>query len=403
MDRRQVVAVVALGTGLLLGGIRPAGSATGSGIWKVIPTPNPGGGSVSNIFFTGVATAGPTDAWAVGIDELNGSRHPLVEHWNGRRWTAMRVPEPPSRQSWFNGVFQFSPTNVWAVGESTDPLFDNQDQRTLVEHWDGTRWSIVPSPNPGVGFGSANVLEAVAGVAANDLWATGWALDPQRNDIQMLFEHYDGTSWKVAPSPSPLGSFQFGMAISALAPGDAWAVGDEAQEKTLAAHWNGQQWTIVPTPSLHDGNSPLNSLTGVTAVSANDVWASAFEGNVNNANFLKPYAEHWDGDRWTLVTTPNQGGEGSRLNAITAVSSTDVWAVGQTQELNGAILTLTQRFDGTRWTTVPSPNPGQVGRLVINSLTSIASAGDGGVVTTGSREIEGQCCLRTLAMITRNG
>src|SRR5205823_7664913 len=179
---------------------------------------------------------------------------------------------------------------------------------------------------------------------------------------------FDGPSWKVAPTPSPIGAEQFGDSIAAVASNDVWAVGNTAAQATLAAHWDGSRWTIVDTPSLHDGNNPLNLLTGVTAVASNDVWASGYEGNVNNRNFMKPYVLHWDGTSWALSLVPNLGGEGSRFNAITALSATDIWGVGQTQELDGSILNLTEQFDGAKWNVVPSPNPGHVGNLIVNSL-----------------------------------
>jgi hypothetical protein len=382
----------------------PAGAGAAEDVWRVIPSPNPGGpGAVSNILFTGVSALGPSSAWGVGFAQIQGHKHPLVERWNGRAWQTVRVPEPPNRQSWFNGVVALSPSNVWAVGESTDPQFDNQDQQTFVEHWDGTAWSIVPSPNPGVGFGAANVLSGVSGVSADDLWAAGWVLDPAKGDIEMLMEHWDGAAWTVAPSPSPLGATQFAFAVTALSSDDAWAVGTDASVANVSAHWDGQRWSLVPTPSLHDGISPLNSLTGVTAAASDDVWASGFEGNVDNRNFMQPYMLHWDGSSWTLEPTPNLGGEGSRLNATVAVSADDVWATGQTQELDGSILTLTQQWDGTAWTTVPSPNPGGVGRITVNSLDAVTNAGNGRVFTLGSQEIPGQCCLRTLALGTDSG
>jgi hypothetical protein len=381
----------------------PAGATTGTGIWKVVPTPNPGGSRVSDITFSAVSAASATDAWAVGIDQFGAYRHPLVERWDGSHWRAVRVPEPTDRQSWFNGVLDLSPTDAWAVGESTSPTADNQDQRTFVEHWDGTAWSIVPSPSPVVGGASGDVLQGIAGTGPADLWATGWVHDDPNNENVLLFEHFDGTAWKALPTPSPPGAEQFGAAITAVASDDVWAVGSNALQTTLAAHWNGRRWSIIPTPSLHDGISPLNALTGVSAVAANDVWASGYEGNVNNQNFMKPYVLHWDGAAWSLVLTPNLGGEGSRLNAATAPSATDVWAVGQTQELDGSILTLTERFDGTTWSVVPSPDPGSVGGLVVNSLSGVAGAGGGVLYAVGAQEISGQCCLRTLALRTNRG
>ena len=381
----------------------PSGATAAGSIWKVVPTPNPGAKKVSNIFFTGVSAASSTDAWAVGIDEINAFRRPLVEHWDGLRWQAVAVPRPPRRQSWFSGVIALSPTDAWAVGESTSAQFDNQKVRTLIEHWDGTSWAIIPSPNPAVGPNDGDLLSGIAGVAPNDLWAVGSEHNDEFNENVLLFEHFDGTSWRVVPTPSPLGAEQFGNSIAAIAPNDVWAVGTNALQATLAAHWDGTRWKIVQTPFLQDGVNPLNSLTGVTAIATDNIWASGYEGNVNNQNFMKPYVLHWDGTKWTLMLIPNLGGEGSRFNAITALSANDVWGVGQTQELDGSILTLTEQFDGTQWTVAPSPDPGVVGDLIVNSLLAVAGFGGRLAFALGTQEMTGHCCQLTLALKTSHG
>jgi hypothetical protein len=378
----------------------PASAAT---VWKLLPTPNPGGSQVSDVTLEGVSAFSATDAWAVGIDQVGSFRVPLAEHWDGTGWQAVSVPKPTNRQAWFSGVVQLSATNAWAVGMSSSPQAQNSQLRTLVEHWNGTAWTMVPSPNPVVGFGADDELNGVAAVSPNDIWAVGSVLDPTAHDNRLLFEHFDGTSWKAVPSPSPPGSEHFASGITAIAHNDVWAVGNSALEKTLAAHWDGTRWSIVDTPSLQDGINPLNDLTGVAAVATDDVWASGFEGNVDNQNFQKPYVLHWDGAQWSLVLTPNLGGEGSRLNAVTTLSATDVWAVGQTQGLDGNILTLTEQFNGSSWSIVTSPSPPGANGFHVDSLSGVASPGSGSVVAVGAREIAGQCCLRTLAIGTTNG
>jgi hypothetical protein len=378
--------------------------ASAASIWTVVPTPNPGGGqAVSDVTFESVSMAGPTEGWAVGIEQVGSLRVPLAEHWDGQAWHAVAAAVPSGRQAWFNGVVDLGPTNAWAVGDSSSPQGSNLAVRTLIEHWNGAAWTIVPSPNPVVGGASGDELDAITAIGPADLWAAGSVHDDVNQDNVLLFAHFDGTSWKAVHTPSPPGSEHFARAITAVASNDVWAVGTVALEETLAAHWNGARWAIVSTPSLHDGISPLNSLTGVTAVASNDVWASGYEGNVDNQNFMEPYVLHWDGSSWTLTPTPNAGGEGSRLNATVALSPSDVWAVGQTQALNGEIFTLTEKFDGTAWKIVPSPSPGGTNGFRLDSLSSVAGVGASGLVAVGAREIAGQCCLRTLALATNAG
>lgn len=383
---------------------RPAGArAAGPAVWHVTPSANPGSQQVSDVTFASVSAAGPSEAFAVGTDQIGSLRRPLVEHSDGTSWTSMPVPKPAGRQAWLNGVVELSPTNAWAVGESSSTDSETDHVRTLIEHWDGATWSIVASPNPAVGGASGDVLTAVDGVAANDIWAVGWAHSEAALDNTLLLEHFDGMSWTVARTPSPPGSEHFANAVVTIAADDAWVVGTVALEQTLAAHWDGSRWRIVPTPSLHDGSSPINSLTGVAATATDDVWASGYEGNVGGANFMKPYALHWSGAAWELGELPNAGGEGSRLNAIVAASATDVWGAGQTQELDGSILTLTERFDGATWSIVPSPSPAGGQPMPVDSLHGVASGGGGALFAVGAREQAGQCCLRTLAIASRSG
>ena len=91
------------------------------------------------------------------------------------------------------------------------------------------------------------------------------------------------------------------------------------------------------------------------------------------------------------------------MNGITALSANDVWAVGQTQELNGVILTFTEQFDGTSWAMVPSPSPPGTNGFRVDSLDGVSSPGGTELITVGAREIAGQCCLRTLALGTTSG
>jgi hypothetical protein len=130
----------------------------------------------------------------------------------------------------------------------------------------------------------------------------------------------------------------------------------------------GSIWQVVPSANSEANQVTNSSFGSVSMRSATDGWAA---GQFMDANALdNPLVEHWDGSRWTqvsapepsLVKTPNTNphGEGSLLSGIAALRANDIWAVGQTQDLNGAIRPLTQKFNGTAWTTIPSPAPGSV-------------------------------------------
>ncbi|MFL6504394.1 MAG: hypothetical protein ACJ8KC_03125, partial [Candidatus Udaeobacter sp.] len=115
----------------------------------------------------------------------------------------------------------------------------------------------------------------------------------------------------------------------------------------------GSGWTVVPSPNT---GSPHNYFYGVAAITSNDVWAVGGYGNLTTQ--AQQLIQHWGGQNWTKVPTPTLPTAYNELQAISAVSSTDVWAVG-----GGDGQTLIEHWDGTSWNVVPNPNPGTFNRF----------------------------------------
>jgi alpha-tubulin suppressor-like RCC1 family protein len=383
------------------GAANHAGAGVSSGppstIWRVPTTPNPKaphGDGLLNDALAGVSAASPADAWSVGtsMDSLNVL--PLAVHWNGSAWQSTSVPlRTGTSAAELRGVDDLAPGDAWAVGVSGG-------DRTLIEHWNGTAWSVVPSPNPETGPGASDELQAIAGTAADDLWAIGSYSNGQTFNA-VLLEHWNGTTWTCFRPPNVTGE-QFGTAVTALASNDVWVVGNQATT-TVSLHWDGTAWKQIATPFLNDGAAPLNLLTGVTAIAANDVWASGYESNVNQLNLRDPYVLHWTGTAWSLVKVPNPGTEGSQLAGITALSASDIWAAGVTLQTDGGSLTLTEHFDGTTWATEPSLDPGQLGPTPANDLNGIARSGAHTLFAVGTQSSPNHCCEFTLAEHANGG
>jgi hypothetical protein len=401
-----------------------ASAATAGSIWQVVPSASPQPHLVTDSSLASVSMASATDGWAVGsFLAANAVGHPLAERWDGTAWSRVAAPVPGGTQAELSGVDALSTSDAWAVGDSANgsPGEGNIDNQPLIEHWNGTAWSIASGVS--LPSGSTGVLNAVGGTGPDDLWAVGYTLNADATIEQVLFEHFDGTGWSQASFPAQSSAcdpnaadcFLLPKAVSADSPDDVWVVGSVLEPNptaNFAAHWNGTAWSVVPAPCLtgqqvtpcSGAANDLNQLSGVVAISPSDAWASGSEGNVNGQNFHVPYVEHWNGTAWSLVKTPNRGGEGSLLNGLTALGSGDIWAVGQTQQLNGAIVPMTDQFNGSGWSVVPSPVPGTAGgRIPDDSLDGAASLAGGLVFAVGARDVPGQCCLRTLALRTAAG
>jgi hypothetical protein len=228
--------------------------------WTQVPSPNP---SSSVNILSGVAAVSATEAWAVGQYFAGASGDStLVLRWNGQNWTQTTAPAPGS-QSVLNAVTATSAGNAWAVGS----FVTSSGPKTLIEHWNGTKWAQVPSPNPAGPLAEIE-LDAVAATSASDAWAVG-AYNTNNTD-KTLIEHWDGHTWKLVPSPNPAPHSRL-VSVAATSAGNAWAVGTRTGtiQQTLILRWNGTAWKLVPSPNPGE----VNALGGVATTSATDVWA----------------------------------------------------------------------------------------------------------------------------------
>jgi uncharacterized membrane protein len=334
------------------------GAGAQAAAWSVVPSPDPAGGGELN----GVASISANDVWAVG----GSSSGTLTMHWNGQAWKAVNSPNAAGNT--LTAASALSSTDVWAVGSS--------GAQTLTEHWNGHQWKVVPSPGPGT-------LAGVAAVSATDVWAVGSVAAPGSGPRQTLIEHWNGTSWSVVPSPdASTGTYDNQLkAVTAVSATDAWAVGKSADTgsstpKTLIEHWNGTNWSVVPSP---DASTGFNVLTATAAVSASDEWAV---GEFASGTTRQALIEHWDGTSWSVVPSANPSPGDDGLNGVAAVSATDIWAVGSA---------LIEHWDGTSWAVVPSPSP------IGNTLNAAAAdPGTGQAWAVGSTLVTGTGGASTL-------
>jgi hypothetical protein len=312
--------------------------------WKVVRSPY-----LRNANLFRVSASSSTDVWAVGDD---GGAYPIIYHWNGTRWTADSQKQIAGV---LYGISAITPSDAWAVGY----LNHGGYPLTLTEHWDGTTWSVVPSPSPD----QSDVLSDSVAVATNDVWAAGNYLPHASTTIQPLFLHWDGTKWQHVPEATGLVHGGIVSRIAAVSTGDVWAVGYQGtptpfSTDALTEHWDGSIWSVVPAapPPVMESST----LNGVAAISAHDVWAVAWGGAGS------PYIEHWDGSAWSVVPSPTVTGV---LFGVGAASTDDVWAVGDYG--SNLAMDLTEHWDGSMWTQISTPAPGQQSALA--AVTAISS------------------------------
>ena len=315
------------------------------------------GARFSNTAFTATVAIANNDIWAVGDSPSTGNSQPLAVHFNGTSWSAVPTPTLPGSGSGFSGVAAVASNDVWAVGSQVI----NNTAETLIENWNGTSWSVVPSPSaPGLGD-----LKSVTAVSPTNVWAAGIGGGTSSGD---LVEHWNGTSWSIVSSPSFIATDIGLRGISADASNDVWAVGLNSAGTAAILRFNGTSWSRVASPGFGQGYSHPEA---VTALSPTDVWLA---GTAKEGNRCCPFGliEHFDGTSWSEVRSPNPNpGSSNFLSGIAAVSTNDLWAVGTPGIEN---------WNGTSWSIVTNPVPGSgtlEGVTALSDETVVTVSGEG--------------------------
>ena len=339
----------------------PTASVTPCFAWTGGEQPPDPGGDNQNSTLRGVAVLSPCNTWAVGNYSPGQT---LITHWDGASWTAVPSPNPGTEDR-LSAVAALSANNAWAVGE----YFDGTAFRTLTVHWDGSAWTQVPSPNV-----SGSVVDspvAVRGTSAANVWAVGH-YNNSNNVSQTLTLHWNGSAWKLVPSPDPSGPAldQELTGVAGSSAQDAWAVGfyyNGSFDKSMILHWNGTSWKQVTSPSP---GSQGTFLEGVRTTSASNAWAV---GSSYNGTADKTVIVHWDGSAWKQVRSPNPGGttQNSDLMSVAATTATDAWAVGSYGTGTG-MRTLVLHWDGSAWQQTTTPNLG--GATIDDALLAVGAS-----------------------------
>jgi hypothetical protein len=349
----------------------------------------------------GVFCTSAANCWTVGDTSTNDVELNQVLHWTGKHWFKVAVPNPGgTRSGAFNELLAVrctSASNCWAVGDAKRVKKADLDQAL---HWNGKKWFAVTTPTPG-GVLSAdfNVLDDVTCVSSRNCWAVGdygEAISTMtgRSEVELnQVLHWNGTSWSLVSAPDPAGIAPNQVnglaAVRCTSAADCWAAGTFGHRDTQnhfallneMLRWNGKKWFKVNVPSPGGtAQGAINGLAGLACASAVNCWAAGVAGSLTtnmSTNKLLNDVLHWNGKKWFKQTVPNPGGSGSgsddALLYITCSSLRNCWAVGSAGKLAAGPATLNEalRWNGTRWSSVKTPNPGGTGMFDSNILNGV--------------------------------
>ncbi len=329
--------------------------------WEVVPNPQP---DPRGDELLGVAALSRSLAWAVGATgPPDAPTATLIERWDGERWTAVSSPNGGQVTNLLRAVDARTPADAWAVGETSS----GGETQPLIVHWDGVAWTLSAVPSV-TGGGS---LFGVAAIRPDDVWAVGSTGDATAGLEHALALHWDGLAWTAAALHVGQGRSLLAD-VSAVSSSDVWAVGYH-HNGPLVVHFDGRKWTTSPVEAP-------GTLSAVDAIGTGEVWAGG-------AALIR-----WNGSQWTEAGTVRAGGS---VTSLSGVDADGLWAVGA-RSARGTTRSLIQRFDGVRWTL--AAGPGVQGPDV---LTDGSTAPDGSLWAVGYHDVpQGRFALVARARVT---
>ncbi|MFN2544324.1 MAG: hypothetical protein ABR600_07115 [Actinomycetota bacterium] len=345
------------------------------------------------VTLTDVSAISASDAWGVGSTYDGIDFHTLIEHWDGQGWSVVPSPDPGERSELL-GVAAIDATHAWAVGD----VYGGPGTaiQTLVEQWDGQQWLVVPSPNhagPGRAM-TQNILSDVVALGPDEAWAVGTYYGLGGSAFQTLAVHFSHGAWRLisTPNPGPAASEDELLGVDASSANNVIAVGHRSVgtsdvRATLVERWNGTSWRMQKSPDAGAptaANGHSNELFGVSLVSRRDAWAVGRHARRTAGDAV--LALHWDGTAWKRVRAATPQGATARLTGVDMIDGGDGLAVGYTVPANDNAHTLVERWHDGSWSVEASPTPSRGGSLAAVSTPSAASSwavGSAPALTTG--------------------
>jgi len=341
----------------------PALAAT----WSAVRAPNATNGQ--NLFI-GVDALNTSNVWAVGRADHSPQQpfvRPLAARWNGSTWTVVSTPTLAGQ---FSGVDGSATNNVWAVGAREVDLGGGTFTfGPLTERYNGTSWSNVFTPTPPGTV--STTLSGVKTFSVSNAWAVGASTESSTLVVRTLIQRWNGSGWSIVPSPNPDPTQNLLTDIDGASATDVWAIGNQGNDgygsttAGLVVHWNGSTWSQVNVPgTVSDGTFNVPTLQDVIALSANDVW---IVGRAFSWIDLKvvPIALHWNGSTWQRTVMSTAPNDGQGFQSIAALSSTKVYAFGS----------VIARFTGTGWVAETASVPGVLIDAAATGTATVWSVG----------------------------
>jgi len=251
------------------------------------------------------------------------------------RWTISYTNRLP--MSSFLAAVAVSPRDIWAIGKFATSAGPN---RAIIRRWDGRAWRTVDLPRQYRGL----VPSDIAGTSPDNIWVSGWVF----GDFESVALRWNGHHWsRVTGLPKGIAG-RLMMAVTG--PKDAWIFDGSGNW-----HYNGRRWRRFNLPY---------SVFGVSAVSANNIWAIGEGPN-------RPVLARWHDGRWTTHRLPFINRYAALFNVL-ALPDGELWITGGT--LGTPEIPLALHYQNGEWRRYQGPGGDFLGPAVPDGTGGIWAA-----------------------------
>jgi hypothetical protein len=305
---------------------------------------------------------------------------PLAEHWNGSAWTVLPTPAPrhPGGGELLVSVSCTTGTSCMAVGQIQVEVPPGVTiQHPFAESWNGTKWRIVPTPKMAH---TGATLNGVSCTSASDCMAVGDVGTPQNDTMFTLAERWNGTAWTVVGTPQTPGGTALNT-VSCTSPGACMAAGfsnfnnGTGDSVSLAEQWNGAAWQRRATPSPGSGD-----VFGGVACTSPAACIAVGGHRTQNRNEVT-LAEQWNGTGWQVLASPNPRGFGvAGMGGVSCPAAAACMGVGSWTDPTGeSSFNLAEAWNGTSWAILRTPSPGSTN----NELSGVSCTSPSSCMAVG--------------------
>jgi hypothetical protein len=296
--------------------------------------------SASSTAYTPPASGGGSNAWSTNTS--------ANQTGGASQFGLMSSPNPQNPTSPTNeldSVSCVSSTFCMAVG-----YFNNTQNQTLIEQWNGSTWSVDPSPDAPVGTLWTSELNSVSCTSVSFCMAVGYG-NNATND-QTLIGQWDGTYWNLVTSPSVASKNNYLQGVSCFNANFCQAVGyyyTGTYDSVLIDAWGGASWTQTSTHTVTYNTSLTknNFLRGVSCPSATFCMAAGYAMGGSLVNVSLTEADN--SGTWGIVASANVAGDNNHLYGISCTGSTFCMAAGAYVASSNAY-TLIDAYNSGTWT-----------------------------------------------------